>query len=218
MDRQKQRLRLNQIALVIMCALLVFLAWRSEYTLFQYGAQLTVKQESSDTVRFTWRSPVEAPMAQRFEDAFEEWRYEVDHIIIDLNSPGGALREGREVVNLINHMKRTHVIETRVGPGRSCLSMCVPIYLLGDVRTAAPSSRWMFHQPTAMDAITGEEVRIPEFERRYTSNKFVRDYFVNSDMDPVWLDGLLTEWQGKDVWRTGRELMAEDSGIIQRME
>lgn len=218
MNRQERRLRLNQIALLVMCAVLVFLAWQSEQRFFQYGARLIVKQEAGDTVRFIWRSPVEAPMARRFADAFEEWRFETDHIIIDLNSPGGSLTEGRAVVNVIDRMKRTHLVETRVGPGRSCLSMCVPIYLKGDVRTAAPSSRWMFHEPTAMDAVTGEVVDIPEFERRYASNKFVRDYFVNSDMDPVWLEGLLQEWRGRDVWRTGRDLTDEGSGIIQRLE
>lgn len=218
MNTAQRRLRLNQIALLIMCVILVFVAVRSEQRIFQFSPQLGVKQETSDSVTFTWRSGVEAPMAMRFAEAFEEWRGEVNYIVIDLNSPGGSLTEGREVINVINRMRRTHLVETRVGPRRSCLSMCVPIYLQGDVRTAAPSSRWMFHEPTAMDAITGEEVKIPEFERRYTSSKFVRDYFVNSDMDPVWLEGLLREWQGKDVWRTGRELMEEGSEIIQELE
>lgn len=218
MNTQQRRLRLNQIALLVMCVLLVFLAWRSEQRIFQFSPQVGVRQETRDSVTFTWRSSVEAPMAMRFQEAFEEWRFEVDRIIIDLNSPGGSLAEGRDVINVINRMKRTHVVETRVGDGRSCLSMCVPIYLQGDVRTAAASSSWMFHEPTAMDAVTGEEVQIPEFEQRYTSNKFVRDYFVNSDMDRRWLEGLLEEWQGKDVWRTGRELMEEDSGIIQALE
>lgn len=218
MNQAQRRLRLNQIALLVMCVILVFLAWQSEQRIFQYGARLVVTEEAPGTVRFSWRSPVEAPMAQRFEDAFEEWRFEADRIIIDLNSPGGSLAEGRAVVNVIDRMKRNHTVETRVGPGRSCLSMCVPIFLQGDIRTAAPSSRWMFHEPTAMDAVTGEVVNIPEFEQRYTSNKFVRDYFVNSDMDPVWLEGLLQEWRRQDVWRTGRELMDEGSGIIQRLE
>lgn len=218
MNQAQRRLRLQQIALLVMCVILGFLVWQSEQRIFHYGARLVVTEEGGGAVRFSWRSPVEAPMARRFEDAFQEWRHEADHIIIDLNSPGGSLAEGRDVVELVERMKRTHLVETRVGPGRSCLSMCVPIYLKGDVRTAAPTSRWMFHEPTAMDAVTGEVVQIPEYERRRTSERFVRDYFVNSDMDPTWLDGLLQEWRGRDVWRTGRELMDEGSGIIQRLE
>ena len=215
---QAQRLRLNQIALIVMCVILVFLAWQSEQRIFHLGARLVVTEEAGGTVRFSWRSPVAAPMARRFEDAFAQWRGRAERIIIDLNSPGGSLAEGRAVISVIEEMKRSHLVETRVGPGRSCLSMCVPIFLKGDVRTAAPSSRWMFHEPAAMDAVTGEEVEIPEFEKRYASDRFVREYFVASDMDPVWLDGLLEEWRGRDVWRTGRELMDEGSGIIQRLE
>ncbi len=215
---QAQRLRLNQIALFLMCVILVFLAWQSEQRIFLTGARLAVTEEAPGTVRFAWRSPVAAPMARRFEDAFEEWRGRSERIIIDLNSPGGSLAEGRAVIGVIDEMKRSHTVETRVGPGRACLSMCVPIFLTGEVRVAAPSSRWMFHEPTAMDAVTGEEVRIPEFERRYASDKFVRDFFVNSDINTAWLDGLVAEWRGRDVWRTGRELMDEGSGIIQRLE
>lgn len=218
MDKAQRRLRLNQIALIVMSVILVFLAWRNEQLIFDRAGELIVRQEAPDTLTFYWSSDVDFPMARRFEEAFEEWRGEAGRIIIDLNSPGGSLSEGRDVIDVINRMKRTHVVETRVGPRRSCLSMCVPIYLQGEVRTAAPSSQWMFHEPTAMDAVTGEVVEIPEFERRYASSRFVRDFFVNSDMDPDWLDDLLREWGGRDVWRTGRELMNEESGIIQRLE
>ena len=90
---QEQRLRLNQIALIVMCVILVFLAWQSEQRIFHLGARLVVTEEAGRAVRFTWRSPVTAPMARRFEDAFAEWRGRADHIIIDLNSPGGSLAE-----------------------------------------------------------------------------------------------------------------------------
>lgn len=218
MDKAQRRLRINQIALIVMSVILVFLAWRNEQLIFDRAGELIVRQEAADSLTFYWSSDVDFPMARRFEDAFEEWRDETDRIIIDLNSPGGSLGEGRDVIDVISRMKRTHIVETRVGPRRSCLSMCVPIYLQGDVRTAAASSQWMFHEPTAMDAITGEVVEIPEFERRYASDRFVRDFFVNSDMDPDWLDRLLREWRGRDVWRSGRELMDEGSGIIQTLE
>jgi len=33
-------------------------------------------------------------------------------------------------------------------------------------------------------------------------------------MNPAWLQKIEAEWNGKDIWKTGKELMDEESGII----
>ncbi|MEM6415174.1 MAG: ATP-dependent Clp protease proteolytic subunit [Pseudomonadota bacterium] len=201
------------LLLIALCALVVYMALAGENRVFVNNGRLTITQDGNAVV-LKWRSGIEAPMARRFEEAFDAWADKTDEFVIDLNSPGGSLAEGKAVIRLIDDIKRTHHIETHVGAGRSCLSMCVPIFLRGDERRAAASSRWMFHQPSMHDAVTGEEVRVPNFEKQYVANRFVERYFENSDIDAEWLARLEREWDGKDIWRTGGELYSEGSNII----
>lgn len=207
-------------ATLIMFTLTAVMITRNEDYVFRNEGRLTVKPHSSDsdTVIFYWRSEVEVPMARRFAEAFDEWSDKADRIIIDLHSPGGATREGEDVIRIIEGMKETHIVDTRVRSRRACYSMCVPIFLLGDKRSAAKNARFMFHEPTAYDHFSGEEVKEPEFEKRYASEKFFNRYFVNSPMDPVWRDGLKAEWRGQDIWKSGKALMDERSNIVTVLE
>ncbi len=200
-----------------MFAGIVFLSIRAEQRVYDNKGRLGVRHEG-DAIVFVWKSAIDVPMARRFEEAFDEWRYERARIIIDLHSPGGALREGEEVIQVIARMKRTHRVDTRVRAGRSCLSMCVPIFLQGETRQAAPSSRWMFHQPTTRDFFTDEKAREPEFETRMTAKRFFNRYFVHSEMDPAWRAKLERDWQGGDVWKTGQELVDEGANVVTALE
>ncbi len=207
-------------ATLIMFALTVVLIARNEEFVFRDEGRLVVRPDPTDSraVVFYWRSQVEVPMARRLAEAFDEWRYDADRIVLDLHSPGGAIREGEAVIRIINEMKRTHIVDTRVRKRRACYSMCVPIFLMGEKRSAAANARFMFHEPTAYDYFTGEEVREPEFEKRYNSEKFFNRYFVNSPMNPVWRDQLKAEWRGRDVWKSGQTLMDEGSNIVTVLE
>ncbi len=207
-------------ATLIMFTLTAVMITRNEEFVFRDEGRLVVERDQADprTVIFKWRSEVDVPMARRFAEAFDEWKSKSNHIIIDLHSPGGVIHEGEAVIRVIEDMKRTHIVDTQVGRRRACYSMCVPIFLMGEERLAAANARFMFHEPTAYDYFTGEEVKEPEFEKRHTSEKFFNRYFVNSKMDPVWRDGLRAEWRGKDVWRTGQALMDEGSNIVTVLE
>ena len=207
----------NPLALLALFALLIFVAVQTEGKFKAQMGRFTVQQEGSAVV-FRWRDGVEYPMSERLKDTFRDWRSQVDHIIIDLSSPGGAVSEGRAVIEIIDEMKKTHLVETRVLSNRSCLSMCVPIYLQGEKRTASPSSRWMFHEPSSVDAVTGERRDRPGFEQRYETRKFVDQYFRDSEMNPAWIKKLESEWQGKDIWKSGRQLVDENSGIILELQ
>jgi ClpP protease-like protein len=205
---------------LVMFALTVILITRNEQFIFRNEGRLVVKPDPSDAdaVIFYWRSEVKTPMARRFEEAFDEWKDKTSRIVIDLNSPGGAIREGEAMIREIDSMKRTHIVDTRVRNRRACYSMCVPIFLQGEERTAAATARFMFHEPTAYDYFTGEKVDEPAFEKNLTSRRFFDRYFVNSAMDPVWREKLSREWRGKDVYRSGRELVDEESNIVTALE
>ncbi|MEM9278587.1 MAG: ATP-dependent Clp protease proteolytic subunit [Pseudomonadota bacterium] len=201
------------ILLPILIGIAAFLYWQHHQRIYQDLGRLEVSQEG-DAVILSWHTDIDVPMATRFREAFNEWGSKTGKFVIDLNSPGGALIEGNKVIEQINAMKPSHVIETHVGPNNVCLSMCVPIFLQGENRIASGSSRWMFHEPTAYDYFSDEEVSAPKFERDYYNNRFFERYFTDSAMDPAWRENLRKEWVGKDVWRTGKQLVDERSNII----
>lgn len=204
---------------VILFAIAYLLMQRNEALVTANVGRLDARLDPSrDAVVLSWRSDVEAPMGRRFDEAYQEYADQVSLFIVDLHSPGGALAEGRRVIEVLEGLKQTHELETRVSRGRACASMCVPIYLQGDRRVAARNARFMFHEPTAYDSFTGEPANEPELERRFVADRFFDRYFGNSPMNPAWREWLQSEWVGKDVWKTGKELVDEDSGIITDLE
>lgn len=209
-------LKANQLALIILSAVAVFLYWQKYQDVYKDTGRLQISQEG-DAVVLSWRSTIELPMERRFQEAYAEWADKTDKFIINLDSGGGALREGRLVIDVIDQMKKTHLVETTVGEGAYCLSMCVPIYLRGEKRSASRSSQWMFHEPSAYDIVTDEKIEENEYDKQTATNRFFERYFVNSDMDSKWRNNLQREWIGKDVWRTGKQLVDERSNIILRL-
>lgn len=209
------RLQPIHIAIILTFAATAYLAWSGDQAVFADKGRLKVERiDGGDTVVLSWRSEIDVPMARRFEEAYEEWKGDAKRFVINLHSPGGSLSQGGDVIDVINRMKRTHRVDTLVGPRRACLSMCVPIFLQGESRIAAPDSRWMFHEPSAHNIFNGAPVKEFEFDRRFAADRFFRQYFGNSAMDPEWRAMLEREWRGKEVWKTGEELVDERSNIV----
>lgn len=209
-------LKPNQLLLIILVAIAGYLAWQEYDAIYGNKDRLSIREEG-DAIVLSWSDDIDVPMAKRFEEAFNQYANKTGKFIIDLNSGGGSLREGRLVIEAIDRMKRSHEIETRVGFYASCLSMCVPIYLQGDKRIASAHSSWMFHQPIAVDPITGDHLEIPAAERAALGAAFFNAYFENSDMNEFWRKNLEREWVGKDVWRSGQQLVDENANIVQEL-
>lgn len=201
-------------------ALTAFLIQRNEELVFRERGEVVVTRDAADpdTLIFTWRSEIEAPMAERFAQAYAEWRGQGRRIVIDLHSPGGAVGEGAAVIRLINEMKKTHVIDTRVRARHACYSMCVPVFLQGEKRFADSAAVFMFHEPSAVDMATGKRVREPAFEREMATRRFFERYFVNSPMDPAWRDRLAVAWKGKDLFYSAQQLYAEGANVVTDLE
>lgn len=210
----------NNIGFAVTAALfagLAFFAWKSGRKVYEEGPQLQITQ-SGDAVILRWRHGVEAPMAARFAEAFDDWRGRTDRFVIDLNSPGGSITEGRLVIEEIEKLKSTHAVDTYVGAGGYCLSMCVPIYLTGDQRAAAADATFMFHEPSSYDLVTDEKVKRPGFEQKMTSDKFFERYFVRSDMNPEWRERLRADWKGRDLWFTAEMLVDQGSEVVEQLD
>lgn len=204
---------LQRVALIAAASLVVFLAWRNEQRVYQDDGRLVV-QVNARVATLTWAGAIDVPMARRLGEAYERLGPDVDGFVIDLHSQGGSVLEGRRVIGVLEDIARTHRLVTQVGSGRVCLSMCVPIFLAGAERRAAPDAIFMFHEPSSRDVLTGQAQRRPAFEQRHATARFVERYFLRSAMTPEWRAGLIAQWHGTDVWKTGAELVAERSGVV----
>lgn len=207
------RMRVMLGVTLAMFAAVIWLALTGDRHAFDDSEQVGVRLEEGALV-LSWRGDVRAPMAARFAEAFSDRRNEANRIVIELNSPGGSIAEGRAVIELIEHMKKTHDVDTRVLAREFCFSMCVPIFLQGERRIASRSSLFMFHEPMAYDAITEKRVQQPEFERQFTTERYYQRYFESSEMNREWGEKLRASWEGKDIWKTGEQLVEEGANIV----
>ena len=204
-------------ATLVMFALAIFIALRDDRAFLQSGPEVIVRERRGELV-FEWLYPIMPPMTAHFEKAFAERGAGARRIVIDLNSPGGMVDEGAALIGLIGRMRRTHEVVTRVGANRVCASMCVPVFLAGDIRSASPSARFMFHEPTAYDVISEEVVERPAFERRLDSERLFRKFIDPTEIDPAFAMELRESVKGRDVWFTARDLVERETNVVGVLE
>lgn len=211
------RSRLMAFVTLLFFAAAAMLATDIENFSLNRAPELKIRKEG-DAIVYVWRGEVTPGMADRFKEAYAQTREDSRKIVIDLHSPGGLLVEGARVVDVVERMRVTHQIETRVGPRGKCYSMCVPIFLLGETRIAAPTAEFMFHEPSTFDAVTNETVTLPAYEQRRVTDQFFRRFFEQSDMDPRWRERLRKDLPGQDIFKTAQELVDEGSNVVERLE
>jgi len=210
----------NRLVWLAMAGLIAWLAYgfRDQLAFLMTGTLTVTEQgEDADTVRLRWDGPVEAPMAARFREAIAEWRGRKRRFIVDLSSPGGSVDHGGAVIRQLRDLRRTHEVETVVGAGERCLSMCVPIYLAGTTRTASPRSRWMFHEVRIRDVLSDKDLDVPDHVRIRSTDQLFNDYFKPAGVSASWIAVTRHAMRQGDVWRTGQALFNEKAGVIQRL-
>lgn len=191
-------------------------------------------QESSGRIVLRWSGQVDPAMVTTLEDALARYRYDERPLQLVLNSAGGQVSAGRELLDLIDWMKRQRRLETHVAKGNICASMCVPVYLAGSRRTAAPGARFMFHEARiAKGSAQYAEVR-KQMEARLSRAEIdalergalakTTDLLFGSDMsywdvNEAWLRRMRQAVRGgKDVWLTAAQLVEQGSGIVHALE
>jgi hypothetical protein len=214
-DRQTFRLLWLAFALAI-----AVLAWQFRDhldTLWSARGQLTVEERSGEVV-LRWRGLIEAPLAARLDEAYRAHAGRTRRFLIVLHSPGGTLEHGREAIAQIRHMQRTHMIDTAVEARRACGSMCVPVYLAGQRRTAAPQARFMFHEVSFRDSLSGKVESVPKEAIGRATDQFFERYLKPAGVDAHWLADLRQAIRGKDVWRTAQELVDQRAGVVHELK
>ena len=211
--------RLVWPALLLLIAVLALKTRDNFETLFEGVGKLDERVEpASGTVYLRWRGKIEAPMESRIADAFERHRSESRTFVLSLSSSGGSLDQGASVMRLLRKIGETHKIETVVEAGSRCASMCVPVYLQGQRRTAAADARFMFHEVSFRVVLAKEDIAVPATATARATDKFFNDYFRPAGVTEAWIRQVRADMDGgNDIWKTARELVDDNAGIVQQV-
>jgi hypothetical protein len=207
---------INRLLWIGMLGVLLALAYTFDVSVYLGSGRLTVQTDPQDerTVILKWRGEIAPPMKAKIEEAFKEHRGRTERFVLSLSSPGGAVGHGGAVIRLLRDIRRTHKLETVLEGNNTCASMCVPIYLQGELRRATPRSRWMFHEVSLRDVVTDEKQDISPADRKRRTDKLFDDYFRPAGVSDKWITATRVLMQSGDVWRTGDQLMTQSTGII----
>jgi hypothetical protein len=164
--------------------------------------------DDDGTLLISWNGPVVVGMSAYLRSVFEKHASASRRIVLHLDSIGGDVEEGERAIAVLQELKATHWLVTVVMHGDICASMCVPIYLQGSARVAAPASLWLIHE-VAILADDGKE----RLDRAETLRLFAR-YFLPAGVSARWLNSIFPVIDGVDLWLTGQDLITLDTGII----
>jgi ATP-dependent protease ClpP protease subunit len=185
------------------------------------ATQTLAVHEEPDRVVLAWSGPIQKPMRDQIAAALEKLAADPRRVVLSLNSPGGSLVHGREVVATIREAAKRRPIDTLVEEGAVCASMCVPIYLNGAQRKAAANAHFLFHEakfdPSA-EAKAAPSKPIDDTLRKTLEQIFTADLYENDiggqRVNAQWLAEMRKKIQGRDVWVSGQQLMDEGSGVV----
>lgn len=167
--------------------------------------------EAAGSVYLYWTGTIASPMAEQINTAFEAFKSTRRRVVLHFDSGGGSVMEGERVIAVLHKIRSTHQLDTAVGPGSRCGSMCLPLYLQGQTRFGARSSSWLFHEITRPGSYAFKQKRV---EGSYA--RLITKYWLPAGVSRSWIDGMLKLTDNHDWWQTGQELIAANSGIITR--
>src|SRR5262249_1530812 len=101
----------------------------------------------TDMAGIEYDGPIVFPMAENLREIWTEIRKNnrFQRVVLRLNSPGGTDLDGLEVISVLREIRQQVRLITVVNEHDLCASMCVPVYLQGEIRYAGPATSWMFH-------------------------------------------------------------------------
>ncbi len=186
--------------------------------------KLTIREETGRVV-LAWSGPISEPMRDDIAAALGRFARDPRPLAIALNSPGGSISQGREVMAAIREAARGRPIDTLVENGSVCASMCVPIYLLGAERMADPGAHFMFHEVSidvAADRRAGQPRAVVDPRYRKILETLATDAFYENDIgtqrvNARWLMEMRAKIKDKEIWVSGRQLVEEGSGVVDRL-
>jgi ATP-dependent protease ClpP protease subunit len=173
--------------------------------------QLTAKVSvflKDDTLYIDWSGQIAPGMADYVRGAFVKHAAVAQRVVLLLNSGGGQVAEGERVIHVLQDIGQTHRLGTAVLAGRVCASMCLPVFLAGRDRFAAPASLWLFHEVVRWDADGHAHIDVEETKRLF------QQYYLPAGVAADWLGSIIPQIKNADVWRTGADLISANCGIV----
>jgi ATP-dependent protease ClpP protease subunit len=183
--------------------------------------KLTVSEETGRIV-LAWSGPIANPMRDDIATAIDRFKADPRRLVVTLNSPGGSIGHGHEVMAAIRDAAHGRPIDTSIEKGGVCASMCVPIYLLGSRRTADPRAHFMFHEASFSPHVGpegGESAPAATPAFRKVIETIVTDGFYETDIgqqrvNAQWLREMRTKIVDREIWVTAQQLIDADSGVV----
>lgn len=214
---------LNRLLWVLVIALIGVFAMRAQDVINITQAAIGKLDVRSDPQRSTlflrWRGKIQAPMLQKLTEALNDKGNDATRIVLSLSSTGGALDHGAEVIRFLQSLRERYRLETFVEGRGICASMCVPVYLQGDVRTAAPDARFMFHEVSFRESLSDDSLEVPSKAVEKATDRFFAKYLETAGVSRDWLVEIRRAITGgSEVWKTGRELVSDNAGIVQSLK
>jgi len=122
----------------------------------------------------------------------------------------------QRAIAVLEQIKGTHQLVTKVDRGDTCGSACVPIFLVGQRRIGALTSAFYFH-PVVIGVLgdpgTREETARMQVRSSATED-LLRRYFSGAGLSEDWLRYLRRTLRTHDLWQSGRDLWESKSGVI----
>lgn len=166
---------------------------------------------AAGSVYLYWNGTIAHPMAQQIGEAFDAFKGSRRRFVLHFDSGGGSVMEGERVIALLIKIRSSHQLDTVVGPGSRCGSMCLPLYLQGQNRFGARSSSWLFHEITRPGSAAFQQKRV---EGSYA--RLIGRYWIPAGVSKAWIDEMLKLTDNHDWWQTGQDLITANAGIITR--
>ncbi len=210
---------MNRMIWVGLIGIIIVMGQQFFDNLAKQGGTLTVITDGmpADTVLLRWEGPIQPPMLQQIYEAWQVHGSEKKKFVLSLNSNGGLVSYGGKVIKLLRKIRKTNVLVTDLGYGDKCLSMCVPIYLQGQVRKASKRSVWMFHEVRAREAVSDNVVTSNRSDIERWTQQIIDRYFKPANLDKGWVRDMEFRIKSGDYWSTGGKLYREKSGIIHKL-
>lgn len=210
----------NRIVWALLIVVIAVMGFRTRDGIEGYFATVgTLSVEppaDGGVVKMTWRGKIEAPLERELQKAFDQYRDTATTFLLSLNSPGGNVDHGARVIRVLKQMRQTHTLETVIESGRNCASMCVPVYLAGQKRSAASDADFMFHNVSFSESLSDERLDVPDASIAAATQDFVEKYLIGAGVDAGWAKKVRDEMaSGDDVWKTAQQLVDENAGIVQ---
>lgn len=113
------------------------------------GLQLFTHKDQSwiaeDAIGLRFSGPLSPPLAETLRELLLNGPQIYNHVVLELDSPGGELRYVRKIVEVLAEVRQRATLVTRVMGAQVCASGCVAIYMQGTERKASGASVWVFH-------------------------------------------------------------------------